>query len=249
MAYQDDKYENFMTKLAVNRAAFAKFGAFTATAIQAPAVDPLIAGHRGALEGALKAYEQELVERVAAGGTSEVGTATEDDAYAAFRAFIRQTDIDLLKPYLSRHPSEASYFYPQKLSGLTQAAKRDRPTRLKAYTEALEQADSRLPALPVPPGAPAGTVGARPGAAARALLTAYEAALQQKTGSRTGLKGAIADLSPAEKALAEALWEVHCAALYVHRKEPRLARQYFDYAGLPTWVTKAGAKRPRQTAT
>ncbi len=234
MAYQDDKYENFLLKLGVSRPAFAKFADFAVEAVTAPGVDPLIVGHGAALKAAHDAFRVELVERIGAAGGSQTGTQTETDAFAKFKAFITTTNVSTLQPYLLTRPADAPLFYPDKLSGLTQATKKTRLTRLTAYTEALEAADATLPALPD---------GPRPGAAARALLTAYEAVFKAKTSSRTTLKDAIADLGPVGIALAECLWEVHCAALYVHRKEPKQARKYFDYAGLPGFITKGSRKK------
>jgi hypothetical protein len=246
MAYQDDKYENFMAKLGASRPALANFADFSVAAIGAPGVDGLIADCLPELTKARDAFRQEMVERAEAGGTSKAGTATEAEAFAAFQAFIRATEIDVLRPYLRRHPAEEALFYPDLLSGLTSAPKKLRPTRLTTYTQALEAADAKLPALPVPDGAPAGTVGERPGAAARALLKTYEAVFTNKVGSRTQVKDSIADFSPALKALTDSLWRLHCTALFVHHTEPKQARKYFNYAGLPHRVirgSKSGRKK------
>ncbi len=241
MAYQDDKYENFMANLGVSRPALAKFADFTVEAVAAPGVDAAIVARAANLPKLRDAFRAELTERIGAGGTSQTGTATEQQAFAAFKAFITRLNVKVLRPHLADHPTEEDTFYPHKLSGLTQALKKDRLTRLTAYTQALEAAPT-LPLLPAPPDAPAGTPPQVPGPAARALLTAYEAAAKQKTTSRTVLKDAISDLSPAGQALTHALWGVHCAALNVHWESPKEARKYFDYANLPHRVTRANAK-------
>jgi hypothetical protein len=218
--YQDDKYENFFRFLKVGRTAFAKFGDFTATALGATGVDKLISGQLTLLTPALAAFRLNLVNRTATGGKSQAGTATEQTAFIAFKKFIQSTDVKLVQPYLFDNPDKADTYYPSKLSGLTQAPKPKRLERLTAYTLALE-------ASPTDPLKAAGVE-------ARKLLTAYTTALDTKTKGRTGLKDTISDLGPDAVALADALWQVHCAALYVHRATPELARAYFDYAGLPS---------------
>ncbi|MBC7448861.1 MAG: hypothetical protein H7330_12465 [Hymenobacteraceae bacterium] len=241
MAYQDDKYENFMAGLGLSRPVLAKFADFTVEAVAAPGVDAAIVARAAGLKPARDAYREEIVDRTGAGGTSQTGTATEEEAFADFKAFIQTTNVSTMQPYLLTRATLADTFYPDQLRGLTQAPKKHRLARLTAYTKALE-AETTLPALPVPAGAPAGTVAQRPGVAARALLTAYQAATTVKVKARTSLKDAIADLSPAGKALVHALWGVHCAALNVHWEDPKQARKYFDYANLPHRVTRAKAK-------
>ncbi len=245
MAYQDDKYENFMAKLGLSRPILAKFADFTVEATAAPGVAAAIVARAVALKPARDAYRDEIVERGSAGGTSQTGTATEEEAFADFKAFIQTANVSTIQPYLLTRPALTNTFYPDKLRGLTQAAKKHRLARLTTYTQALE-AETTLPKLPVPVGAPAGTVALAPGVAARALLTAYEAATTTKVKARTSLKDAIADLSPAGQALVKALWGVHCAALNEHWEDPQQARKYFDYANLPHRVTGAGRKRATQ---
>ncbi|MFD2718890.1 hypothetical protein ACFST9_09195 [Hymenobacter monticola] len=99
---------------------------------------------------------------------------------------------------------------------------KERLTRLTAYTEALE-------------ASPDAAVKAQ-GTPARALLKKYEKASTAKTQARTALQGTLDELGPAAVAVAEALWDVHLAALYAHRRQPLTARKYFDYASLPNRV-------------
>ena len=240
MAYHDEKYENFFALFGVSRPALAKFADFTVEAVAAPGVDPAIVARAAGLKDLRNAYRDELVDRLGAAGTSQAGTVTEQEAFAAFKAFVQATHVDVVQAYLRRHASEEDIFYPHQLRGLTQAIKKNRLTRLTAYTVALEGAPA-LPNLPLPEGAPANTPPQRPGAAARLLLTAYETAAKTKTTGRTILKDAISDLSPAGRALTHALWGIHCAALNVHWEDPRQARKYFDYTSLPRRVTRPKA--------
>ena len=69
----------------------------------------------------------------------------------------------------------------------------------------------------------------------------YTKAATTKTRTRTDLQETLADLGPGAKAVAEALYDVHTAACYVHRRAPMQARRYFDYASLPNRVN---AKKP-----
>ncbi len=243
MAYQDDKFENFYAKLPIGRAARAAFADFTVEAVAAPGVDALISGHGAGLKTARDAYRQEMVDRGGAAGTSQSGTVTEAEAFESFQTFIQTLDAKVLQGHFLDHAADEARLYPELLSGLTQAPKKHRLTRLTTYTEALE-ATPALPLQPIPAGAPAGTVAKTPGQAARALLTIYSTAAKIKVTGRTLLKDAIADLTPAGLALCEALWDVHCAALYTHRRTPMQARKYFDFAHLPTYVTKGSKKKP-----
>jgi hypothetical protein len=217
--YQSDKYENFFLNLKVSREGLVKFGDFTATAIGAPDVDALIAGHGPDLATAVTALRADIVTRQGQGGSSQTGTSAEQTAFTAFKAFIVATDTKVLKPYLFDHAAEEATYYPDKLGGLTQARVKDRLTRLTAYTQALE-------------ASPEKALKAQ-GTAARALLTQYAQASAAKTQARTAVQQTIADLGPAAHALAEALYDVHTAAVYAHRRDPAQARQYFDYASLP----------------
>lgn len=238
MAYQADKYENFMPTVLANRTAGAKFADFTVAAVTAPGVDAFIGQHAAALVTARDVFRRELTDRLQASGTSQSGTRTEEEAFADFKTFIQNTDADMLHAWLRRHPDLEATFYPEGLSALSQAPKKHRLTRLTAYTQVLEKYNDDLPNIPPPPGAPAGEQPKRPGPAARALLTAYVNATTKKTGSRTTLRDEREDVTPAGLILAECLWDVHCAALYHHRRRPTEARKYFDYAGLPKYIAK-----------
>ena len=217
--YQNDKYENFFLNLKVTPEALATFGDFTATAVAAPGVEALIAGHGKALAATVAALREDIVARRGQGGSSQTGTSTEQSAFAAFKVFLTATDKKVLTPYLYDHADERPTYYPDKLAGLTQAPVKLRLTRLTAYTEALEAAPDKAVRDQAAP--------------ARALLTAYTAATSTKTKARTELQGAISELGPAAVAVAEALWDVDTAARYAHRRTPAKARQYFNYASLP----------------
>lgn len=220
--YQSDKYENFFLNLKASREVLAAFGDFTATAVAAPDVDGLIAEQRAKLTTAVAGLRQDMVARQGQGGGSQAGTSAEQTAFEAFKTFIQATDVKVLKPYLYDHAAEHDTYYPGGLAGLTQALVKDRLTRLTAYTEALEATTDK-------------TVLAQAGPA-RALLTAYAKAGTTKTKARTDLQQTIVDLGPAAQALAEALYDVHTAACFAHRRQPRQARQYFDFASLPNRV-------------
>lgn len=243
MAYQEDKYENFMPTVLTSRTSGAKFADFTVAAVTAPGVDAFIGQFATPLTEARDKFRQELADRLQASGVSQSGTQTEEEAFAAFKTFIQNTDADMLHAWLRRHPELEATFYPENLAGLTQAPKKHRLTRLTAYTQTLEKFDNDLPDVPPPPGAPAGEQPKRPGPAARALLVAYVNASTTKTGSRTTLRDEREDITPAGLILAEALWDVHCAALFHHRRRPEEARKYFDYAGLPVYITKSTRKK------
>ena len=216
--YQNDKYENFFLHLKASREGLAKFADFTATAVAAPGVEAL-AGTGATLTAATAALRQEMVNRRGQSGSSQTGTSAEQTAFDAFKAFIDGTDVKVVQPYLYDHADDHDTYYPDGLGGLTQAAVKNRLTRLMAYTKALENAADA-------------TVLAQ-GAPARALLKKYAKASTTKTGARTDLQQTIGKLGPAATAVAEALWDTHTAACYTHRRAPRQARQYFDYASLP----------------
>ena len=224
--YHADKYVNFMTSVRASRPELATFADFTVAAVEAPGVDALLVAQLPGLVAARAAFRTGLVERTSGSGVSQTGTSNEDMAYAAFRAFLHDTNVRHLQPYFLDHAAAAATFYPNRLSGLTQAVMDQRLPRLTAYTEALEAAV----AAPHDPGASA--LPPALGAQARALLTAYTAASEAKTLGRTSLLGTIADLAPDARVLAEALWDVHTAALFVHRRDPVQARRYFDYSQL-----------------
>ena len=116
----------------------------------------------------------------------------------------------MLRPYFFDHADEHDTYYPDNLTGLTQAPLKDRLTRLTAYTEALE-------------AGPDATVKAQ-APAARALLKKYDKARAAKTEARTSLQDTIGKLGPAALAVAEALWDVDTAARYTHRRALQQAR-------------------------
>ena len=217
--YQNDKYENFFLHLKASREVLAQFAEFTATAVAAPGVDALIAGHGPALTAAVAHMRADLVDRQGQGGSAQTGTRAEQAAFDKFLKFIRATDVKVLRPYLYDHAEEEETYYPDQLSGLTQAPVKDRGTRLAAYVEALQNA-------------PDDAVKAQ-AAAAATLLKNYTKAASTKTKARTDLKETIVDLGPGAVAVAEALYDAHTAACYVHRRAPRQARRYFDFASLP----------------
>lgn len=220
--YQNDKYENIFLHLKTSREVLAKFADFTATAVAAPGVDVFIAGHGAALTAAVGAMRAGLVTRLGQGGSAQTGTSAEEKAFEHFKEFIQMTNTKVLQPYLYDHADEEKTYYPDNLAGLTQAPVKKRGTRLAAYVKALqESADDTVKAQ---------------AAAAALLLKKYAKAATTKTKSRTDLNQTISDLGPGERAVAEALWDVHTAACYVHRREPMQARRYFDYASLPNRV-------------
>ncbi|WP_210516896.1 hypothetical protein [Hymenobacter terricola] len=224
--YQNDKFENFFLNLKISREGLAAFGDFTAMAVAAPGVEALIAGHGADLKTAVAGLRDDMVTRRGQGGSSQTSTSAEQTAYDAFKLFLAATDKKVLAPYLFDHADDHDTYYPDNLGGLTQALVKQRLTRLTAYTQALETS-------------PDETVRAQ-GAPARALLKKYEKASTTKTTARTALQQTIGDLGPSAVAVVEALWDVHTAACYVHRREPMRARQYFDFASLPS---RAGATK------
>lgn len=225
--YQNDKYENFFLHLKASREGLAKFADFTATAVAAPGVDALIAGQAAAISAAVAALRADMVTRRGQGGSAQTGTSAEDKAFENFKEFIQMTDVKVLQPYFYDHADEHDTYYPDGLTGLTQAPVKERGTRLAAYVKALQTA-------------PDDTVKAQ-GPAAALLLKAYTEAAATKTKARTDLRETITNLGPGATAVAEALWDVHTAASYAHRRDPMQARRYFDYASLPG---RAGGKKP-----
>jgi hypothetical protein len=226
--YHNDKYENFFLNLKISRPSLAKFADFTAEAIDAAGVDALIKGHREALMRVLTVFRQGMTERTGQSGGSQTGTRAEQEAFDLFKEFINETDVKALQPYFFDKAADEETFYPDQLAGLTQAPKKERLTRLTAYTQALEAAE------------PAAVKAC--GTRARVLLGEYEQARTAKTRARTALQDTIANLGPEAIAVAEALWDIDTAARYAHRREPMQARKYFDYAGLPT---RKGGTKPK----
>lgn len=227
-----DKYENHFLNIQASRELVDDFARFTVEALQAAGTDKLLTALLPPLQAASEAFGTSLSGRTTTKGQRQTGTQTEQTAATAFTTLIQATDKKLLQPRFYDHPSEEASFYPDKLRGLTQAPKNKRLTRYTAYTEALEQHEE----------AAVRAVGAQ----ARALLNAYETAAASKKQSSKKLQDTITALSPGFEALAAALWDVHCAALYVHRKEPALARNYFAYDTLPP--RRAGARRAAKPA-
>jgi hypothetical protein len=214
-----ERYDNHFLKLQAARDVLADFAKFTVEALRKPGLDKLLAAQLPALQAAYSAFVHSLTERTGSSGQRQTGTQTEEQAATAFIRQVQATNVKLLKPYLFDHQSEAATFYPNKLTGITQAPKFKRLTRFTAYVEALEShAEANLQTA---------------GAEARLLLTAYEAASTARNHSTQALNETIMELTPGYQTLAEALWEVHCAALYVHRKAPLQARTYFAYDKLP----------------
>ncbi|WP_046245922.1 hypothetical protein [Hymenobacter terrenus] len=250
--YQEDKYENFMNYLRASRSALAAFADFTVAAVGGAEVDAFIGAQLPGLVAARTKFRTGIVTRIAGSGSSQTGTDAEETAFTEFKAFITDTDVRHLQPYFLDHPAAEATFYPDKLSGLTQSPKRKRLARLTAYTQALE-GTPQLPTIVVTDGPlqQARTPTSLPAhlaTTARALLTSYEAAATGKTKSRTALNDSIVAQGPDFDALAEALWDVHTAALFTHRRDPFQARKYFDYASLPNRSSSTSINQGPQPA-
>lgn len=215
----EERYDNHFLKLQASRDVVADFARFTVEALQQPGLDKLLTGQLPALQAAYTAFSRGLSGRTSSSGQRQTGTQTEEEAAAAFTRQVQATNAKLLKPYLFDHQSEEATFYPDKLTGLTRSAKAKRLNRYTAYVEALENHGLA-------------TIQAA-GGQARVLLEAYEAASTTRNKSTQTLNTTIVDLGAHYAALAEALWDVHCAALYVHRQAPLAARIYFAYDKLP----------------
>ncbi|GAA4373605.1 hypothetical protein [Hymenobacter koreensis] len=215
----EERYDNHFRRLQASRDAFASFADYTLEALRPTAVAKLLRDERPALQAALDAFRGGLTERATGSGQRQSGTQTEDQAFDALKKLVQATDKKLLQPRFYDQPAEQALFYPEKLSGLTQAPKAQRLTRFTAYVERLETH-------------PEATLQAA-GQQARALLTAYTAATASKNQGAKAVKDTFSALGPDAQALADALWAVYCAALYVHRQEPGLARAYFAYDRLP----------------
>ncbi|MCB2409607.1 hypothetical protein [Hymenobacter lucidus] len=167
----------------------------------------------------LDQYRQGLSGRTTGGGQRQSGTQTEDQAFESLKKLVQATDRKLLQPRFYDHPAEKALFYPDKLGGLTQAPKTKRLTRFTAYVQQLEDhPDAGLQAA---------------GAQVKALLVAYTAATAIKNQGSKAVKDTVSALGSDALALADALWDVHCAALYVHRRDPAKAPTYFAYNLLP----------------
>jgi len=215
----DERYDNHFRRLQASRDTFAAFADYTLEALKPAAVAKLLRDERPALQAALDKFRQGLSGRTTGSGQRQSGTQTEDQAFKSLKELVQATDKKLLQPRFYDYPAEKALFYPDKLGGLTQAPKTKRITRFTAYVQQLEaHADASLQAA---------------GAQARALLTAYAAATAVKNQGGKTVKDIISALGPDALALADALWDVHCAALYVHRREPAQAPTYFNYSLLP----------------
>jgi hypothetical protein len=215
----DERYDNHFRRIQASRDAFATFADYTLQALQPAGTPKLLRDERNAVQAALEKFRQGLKGRSSGSGQSQRGTQTEDQAFQALKAQVQATDQKLLKPRFYDHPAEQALFYPDKLSGLTQAPKNKRLTRYTAYVEQLEtHPDAAIQAA---------------GQQTRTLLQAYTEATAAKNQGTKTIKDTISTLGPDALALADALWAVHCAALYVHRQESQKAPTYFDYGKLP----------------
>ncbi|TGE25750.1 hypothetical protein E5K00_11325 [Hymenobacter aquaticus] len=215
----DERYDNHFRRLQASRDTLATFADFTLEALRLPAVPKLLRDERPALQAALDAYREGLSGRTTGSGQRQSGTQTEDQAFKSLKELVKATDKKLLQPRFYDHPAEKALFYPDKLSGLTEAPKTKRFTRFTAYVQQLEShPDAALQAV---------------GAQVKALLVTYTAATAAKNQGSKAVKDTISALGPHALAMADALWAVHCAALYVHRHEPAKATAYFNYGLLP----------------
>jgi len=226
----EERYDNHFLNIRASRDVVADFARFTVEAVQAPGTDALLTALLPALQTAAAAFGADLSGRVTSKGQSQTGTQTEEKAATAFTELVQATNKKLLQPRFYDKPTEQVTFYPDKLSGLTQAPKNARLTRYTAYTKALERhEDAAIQAA---------------GAQARLLLNAYITAAATKNKSTKALQDTITSLTPGFEALAGALWAIHCAALYVHRQEPARARTYFAYDKLPSRKAPRKASSP-----
>jgi hypothetical protein len=215
----EERYDNHFRRVQAARDTFATFADYTAEALQATGTPKLIRDLLPALQAALKTFRQNLTGRSSGSGQRQQGTQTEDQAFAALKAFVQATDKKLLQPRFYDQPAEQALFYPDKLSGLTRSPKGKVQTRYSAYTRTLtEHAEPTLQAA---------------GAAITTLLTAYGAATAAKNQGAKAVKDTVEALGPDAVGVADALWAVHCAALYTHREQPSQARVYFAYDRLP----------------
>lgn len=215
----DERYDNHFRRLQASRDTLATFADFTLDALLPAGVARLLRDERPALQAALDTFRKGLSGRTTGDGQRQSGTQTENEAFILLKELVRATNQKLLQPRFVDYPAEEALFYPDKLGGLTQAPKTKRLTRFTAYVEQLEgHSEANLQAA---------------GAQTKALLTAYTAATTVKNKGSKAVKDTISALGPDALTLADALWDVHCAALYVHRREPAKAPTYFNYALLP----------------
>lgn len=224
-----ERYDNHFRRLQASRDTFAAFADFTLEALQPAAVPKLLRDERPALQTALEAFREGLSGRATGSGQRQSGTQTEDEAFENLKKLVQATDKKLLQPRFYDHPAEKALFYPDKLSGLTQAPKARRLARFTAYGQQLAaHPDAALQAA---------------GAQLSTLLASYTAATTLKNQGTKALKDTLSALGPDALALADALWQVHCAALYVYRQEPAKARASFNYDLLPKRNAQRAAAR------
>lgn len=227
----DERYDNHFRRLRASRDTFATFAEFTLDALKPAAVDKLLRDERPALQAALDQFRLGLRGRTTGSGQRQSGTQTENEAFDDLKELVQITNVRLLQPRFLSYPAEEVLFYPDKLAGLTGAAKTKRLTRFAAYVQQLEEH----------PDAALQTVGAQ----IKELLTVYTAATTLKNKGKKAVQDTISELGPDALALADALWDVHCAALYVHRREPAKATTYFNYDLLPKRNTQRTTTRKK----
>ncbi|PJJ58826.1 hypothetical protein [Hymenobacter chitinivorans] len=227
----DERYDNHFRRLRASRDTFAAFADFTLEALKPASVAKLLRDERPALQAALDQFRLGLRGRTTGSGQRQRGTQTENEAFEDLKKLVQINNIRLLQPRFLEHPAEEVLFYPDKLIGLTGAAKTKRLTRFAAYVQQLEEhSDAALQTA---------------GAQTKALLAVYTEATTVKNRGQKAVQDTISDLGPDALALADALWDVHCTALYVHRREPAKASTYFNYALLPKRNTQRTAGRKK----
>jgi hypothetical protein len=216
----EDHYENFFLHIRASRDVLANFTKYTVEALEKPGIDKVLADLAPTLRAEYAKFSKGLSTHTNTSGQRQTGTRTEEEEAEAFIKHVQATHAKLISPYLFDHDSERSTFYPKKLVGLTQCPKPKRIDRYTAYTEVLEAHGLE-------------TIRAA-GATARGLLDAYEKAGVTRNKSAKALSETVIGLGTGHQSLAALLWQVHCAALHVHYKEPKLARTYFAYDRLPS---------------
>lgn len=226
----EDKYENFFLNMTAGRSRFAEFAGYTRTALLAPGLPPELGALAQPFEAALATFVAGVASRTSGAGAAQGGTRTEDAVWADIKAFVKATDITLIQPAFYHDPAALLAYYPDKVSGLTLAAKKLRLPRLMAYVQAVQTYNKAI----------AGKAGAQ----AAALLTQYQAATAEKDKAQSSVQDAIASLDPSWQALCAQLWEVHTTGLYVYRATPRRAAALFNYTLLPKTNGRAKSAPP-----
>jgi hypothetical protein len=217
----EDRYDNHFRRLHISRNLFATFVEFTLDVLEPTTVPKLIRDLRPALQAAHAAYLKSLSGNTTGSGQRMTGTQTEAQAFTNLRQHVKTTDTVLVQPYLTTHKTEEALFYPDKLSGLTQAPKTKRLSRFTAYIDYLEgHAEEAMQTA---------------GQQARVLLGQYTEATTLKNKGAKAVEETHTALGTESYTLADILWEIHCAALYEHRKKPVTARMYFGYRLLPNY--------------